>query len=462
MDEPSLQDYIAVLRRRRRVVALAVIVAVAIALGLSLLMTPTYRARSELLLQRTANEEILVDELGQARSGADAERELNDEIELIESQAVRDAVAEKYDGPLDVDDVTASASASDSNSVVNVDVSATKPAAAAELANLYVDTYTDFRRERRLDELLSASEEIQSRLDALRQQIAEVSQAARRDRCPRRRHPGRHPRAHGARGSASGGAGPGPARAGAAAEPRELVPRAALTARAQPGSHAARWCRGAVRGPRAGVAGVSQAGHEPGGRRAGRAVGRHPPRLRHRSPRRLGAIEGDGREDHRPPDARGHPQVRQRLDVDRPGRDRGPVVPRDRGVPPPAHVGAVPGPGRAAPHAARHQCRRVGGQDGDGRQPVDRPGPGRRAGAARRGRSPPTAGAPAVRRAADPRPHVRAPRRDDRRVDCVRDRGGSRPPPHAARADAPEPRGAARLAAGRRSSSTRWRSGTTG
>ena len=176
MDEPSLQDYIAVLRRRRRVVALAVVAAVAIALGVSLLMTPRYRARAELLLQRTANEEILVDEVGQVRSGADAERELNNEIELIESQTVRDAVDDRYDGPLDVDDVTASASASDRNSVVNVNLESTNPAAAAELVNLYADTFITTRREQRLEDLLSASEEIQTRLDALRQRIAEVSQ----------------------------------------------------------------------------------------------------------------------------------------------------------------------------------------------------------------------------------------------------------------------------------------------
>ena len=41
--------------------------------------------------------------------------------------------------------------------------------------NLYVDSYITTRRDRRLEELLRASEEIQTRLDALRQQIAEVS-----------------------------------------------------------------------------------------------------------------------------------------------------------------------------------------------------------------------------------------------------------------------------------------------
>ncbi len=193
MDERTLQDYIAVLRRRRRVVALAVVAAVAVAAGLSLLTTPTYRASADLLLQRTANEEIVIDELGQARSGTDAERELNNEIQLIESQPIREAVEDRYDGPLDVDAVTASASESNSNSVVTVNLVSTEPAAAAELVNLYVDTYITARRERRLDELLSASEEIQSRLAELRGADRGGGPAARRDQRARRRGPGRQP-----------------------------------------------------------------------------------------------------------------------------------------------------------------------------------------------------------------------------------------------------------------------------
>lgn len=176
MDDATLKDYLAVLRRRRRVVALSVVAAVAVALLISLLTTPRYEARTELLLQRTASEELLVDELGQVRSAADAERELNNEIRLIESQSVREAVADAYDGPLDVDDVTASASASDSNDVIEVTLESTEPAAAADLVNLYADTYIEVRRQGKLDDLLAASDDIQTRLDDLREQIAEISQ----------------------------------------------------------------------------------------------------------------------------------------------------------------------------------------------------------------------------------------------------------------------------------------------
>jgi tyrosine-protein kinase len=175
MDEPSLRDYIAVLHRRRRVLAAAVLMAVASALVISLLTTPKYRATAQLLLQRTANEEILVDEAGQVRSAADAEREVNNELRLIESQTVREAVDDRYDGPLDVDDVTASASAADSDDVIEVALVSADGAAAAELVNLYTATYIDVRRGRHVEQLLAASEEIQGRLDDLRERIAEVS-----------------------------------------------------------------------------------------------------------------------------------------------------------------------------------------------------------------------------------------------------------------------------------------------
>lgn len=176
MDDPKLQDYIAVIRRRRRVVLAALLVSLAAAAAISFLQTPRYRAEAELMLRPSMSEQLLVDRAGQVRSARESERELNNEIERIESQSVRDAVAERYDGPLDVDDVEADAPASESTDVVLVHVTATDRAAAAELVNLYAETYVEVRRQSQIDELLAASEDIQSRLDSLREEIAEVSQ----------------------------------------------------------------------------------------------------------------------------------------------------------------------------------------------------------------------------------------------------------------------------------------------
>jgi capsular exopolysaccharide synthesis family protein len=175
MNDPTLQDYITVLRRRRLVVIGSVLVALALALAISLIQTPKYRAETELLLRRTPTEELLVDELGQARSSMESERELNNEIRLIESRLVRDAVDDRYDGPIDVDDVDARAPSSDANDALEISVVSTDAAEAAHLANLYAETYISERQSRQVEDLLAASEEIQTRLDELRLQIEEVS-----------------------------------------------------------------------------------------------------------------------------------------------------------------------------------------------------------------------------------------------------------------------------------------------
>jgi capsular exopolysaccharide synthesis family protein len=176
MDEPTLREYVAVLRRRRRVVIVSVLVALGTALAISLLQTPRYRAESELLLRQTPSEALLVDELGQVRSAKDSERELNNEIRLIESRVVRDAVDDRYDGPLDVHDVQGGAPASDTNDVIDISLVSGNAEAAAQLVNLYAETYITERQNQQIENLLSTSEEIQTRLDNLRTRIAEVRQ----------------------------------------------------------------------------------------------------------------------------------------------------------------------------------------------------------------------------------------------------------------------------------------------
>jgi capsular exopolysaccharide synthesis family protein len=176
MADQSLHDYVNALRRRRWVVIFSVLLAVGAALAVSLLQTPQYRAESQLLLRRTPSQEVLIGDGGQNRSSSDAERELNNEIRLIESRAVRDAVEPLYNGPLDVDDVDGSAPASETNDVLEVSVVSSDPAAATELVNVYAETYITERRNREQENLRAASDEIQARLEDLRGRIAELSQ----------------------------------------------------------------------------------------------------------------------------------------------------------------------------------------------------------------------------------------------------------------------------------------------
>ena len=172
-DELDLRAYLSVLRRRWKVVALVVVLAVGAALALSLVQKPQYRAESELLIRQRDSTALLTDTPG--ANPNDAERQLNNEVRLFESSAVRAAVSERYDGPLDPDDVEGSV-ASDTSDVVEAHVTAADPNEAARLVNLYVDTFVELRRQQRVDELVAVGSQLQAKIDELAARIDEVRQ----------------------------------------------------------------------------------------------------------------------------------------------------------------------------------------------------------------------------------------------------------------------------------------------
>jgi capsular exopolysaccharide synthesis family protein len=172
-DELDLRAYLGVIRHRWKVIVAVVVVAVALALALSLRQDPMYRAEAELLIRQSDSATIIGNT--PVINANDAARRLNNEVRLFESGAIRAAVAEAYDGPLDVDAVSASV-ASDTSDVVNAHVTASDPDEAAKLVNLYADTFLEVRRQQRTDELLSVGEEIQAKIDDLDARIAEIRQ----------------------------------------------------------------------------------------------------------------------------------------------------------------------------------------------------------------------------------------------------------------------------------------------
>lgn len=172
-DELDLRAYLQVLRRRWKVIALVTILAVAAALGLSLRQENLYRAEAEVLIRQSDSATIVGD--SPVINANEAARRLNNEVRFFESGTMRAAVAERYDGPLDVNDVDASV-VSDSADVLRASLTAADPDAAAELVNLYVDTFIEVRREQRTNEFLAVGEEIRAKIDDLDQRIAEIRQ----------------------------------------------------------------------------------------------------------------------------------------------------------------------------------------------------------------------------------------------------------------------------------------------
>ena len=170
-DAVDLRAYLAVLGRRWKVAVLVVVLTVFAALALSFSQGKQYRAQSELLIRQRNAEALIADTPVIAAN--EAARQLNNEVRLFESEAVRQAVDEAYDGALDVDDVSASV-VSDASDVVKASVTAADPDDAAELVNVYVSTFLEVRRVQRVEELLAVGTEIRTKVDELTAQIAEV------------------------------------------------------------------------------------------------------------------------------------------------------------------------------------------------------------------------------------------------------------------------------------------------
>jgi capsular exopolysaccharide synthesis family protein len=170
-DAVDLRAYVAVLGRRWKVVLAVVAVTLIAALGLSFSQGKKYRAESELLIQQRSAEALIADTPVVAAN--EAARALNNEVRLFESETVQEAVDEAYDGPLDVEGVSASV-VSDASDVVQAAVTASDPEDAAELVNVYVGTFLEVRRQQRVEELLAVGTEIRTKVDELSGQIDQI------------------------------------------------------------------------------------------------------------------------------------------------------------------------------------------------------------------------------------------------------------------------------------------------
>ena len=170
-DELDLRAYVSILRRRWRWVAGALAFTVVTAVAYSVQQAPQYRASAELLVNTQSGESIVDD--GSRLSAADAERQLNNEVQILESGRAREAARAAYDGPLDVDLVSASV-ASDRSDAIRVSATGSDPEEVAELVNTYVETYVELRQTQRVDEILTAGNEIQAQIDRLQDEIDEL------------------------------------------------------------------------------------------------------------------------------------------------------------------------------------------------------------------------------------------------------------------------------------------------
>ena len=171
-DQLDLRDYVGILRRRWRWVVASVLLCVIPSLALSLASSPTYRATTQVLVSVNSAENIFIDN---GRSGGDADRALNNELQIIGSASTHLLVLREYDGPIDIKPTTITArAAGDDSDAVKISVRGPDPVAVAELANFFTTEYIDLSRERRIDELEGVSRSIRERLNTITDTIDEA------------------------------------------------------------------------------------------------------------------------------------------------------------------------------------------------------------------------------------------------------------------------------------------------
>jgi capsular exopolysaccharide synthesis family protein len=163
--EVSLAQYTDVLRRRWIWILLTPAVLVGLSLFNNLRAEPVYRASVEMLLQSKPSEEIF-----NSPTAVDPERNLQNELRIIRSKPVQDAVKEANDGVA----ITASAIAGGDDDIIILSVTANEGRAAAERANIYATTYQSARVDAQLEDLAKTKEIYEQQIADFQAQIDEI------------------------------------------------------------------------------------------------------------------------------------------------------------------------------------------------------------------------------------------------------------------------------------------------
>lgn len=164
--ELDLRDYLRVLDRRKGTIIAAFVVVVGAAMAASFVRTPVYQAEAEMLLQARVSETIFDQSGSQQR---DADRAVETEIQLIESEPVQTVVRQRLGQAPQI-----TARQVGATDVITIQARHIDPDRAALIANTYVEAYIEFRRDQTVNDLVDAGEELQSKIDSLGREISTI------------------------------------------------------------------------------------------------------------------------------------------------------------------------------------------------------------------------------------------------------------------------------------------------
>lgn len=170
-DVLDLRDYLRVLRRRWVTIVVVAGVTVATALGVTLVQTPIYEAEAELAIEPVRrSEDVTLEELILGDTTIETEKLVVTSnpvtervIDQLELDVAADLVVEQVDVAVVAD-----------TRVVRIAATDPDPADAAALANAYAAGYLDYRRDRAVEELQAAQQDLEQSTDELGVRIAEL------------------------------------------------------------------------------------------------------------------------------------------------------------------------------------------------------------------------------------------------------------------------------------------------
>jgi capsular exopolysaccharide synthesis family protein len=159
----DLRRHARLLWRRKAILIASTVLLLGVALTVSLLQEPLYEGRVKVLVGRSKALSLA----GQANADqADPGRVIQNEIQLIESERIANAVPPEMRRGTKV-----SATASSDSDVIVIHSRAGTAAHAADSARAYAEAYVEYRRTKALEDITVASDAVRAQLDELQDQI---------------------------------------------------------------------------------------------------------------------------------------------------------------------------------------------------------------------------------------------------------------------------------------------------
>lgn len=164
--ETDISEYLGVLRRRWFVVVGTMLLVVGVVAAMDFSKTPIYQASSQLLLQPKQSESIF----SPTPASSDPTRAVQNELKIIDSLAVRNAVKKAYGS-----DIAIAATSGGEDDVIILSATDTNPRRAAKKVNAYAETYQTERLDAIMADLTKSKTVLQQQINDFQAQIDAVN-----------------------------------------------------------------------------------------------------------------------------------------------------------------------------------------------------------------------------------------------------------------------------------------------